>query len=160
MPPQFTMNKYIGSHIHPYPPVDLSKNTSTPKKRKAPAGKKGEKKKRTPGQQAPYRLSPALADVCGKDILPRPQVTQALWVYIRANNLQNPNDKREILCDAKLQAVMGGNERVTMFSMNKHITPHLLEKLDKSMYVHEEDDKKDGDSTSSEEEEESESESE
>lgn len=155
----FTMNKYIGSHIHPYPPVDLTKNSSTPKKRKAPSGKKGEKKKRTPGQQAPYRLSPALADVCGKDILPRPQVTQALWVYIRANNLQNPNDKREILCDAKLQAVMGGNARVTMFSMNKHITPHLLEKLDKSMYIHEENDK-DEDATSSEEEEESESESE
>jgi len=31
---------------------------------------------------------------------------------------------------------MGGNERVTMFTMNKYITPHLLEKLDKSMYVH------------------------
>jgi upstream activation factor subunit UAF30 len=156
------MNKYIGSHIHPYPPVDLSK-TSTPKKRKAPAGKKGkrgEKKKRTPGQQAPYRLSPALADVCGKDILPRPQVTQALWAYIRANNLQNPNDKREILCDAKLQAVMGGNERVTMFSMNKHITPHLLEKLEKSMYVHVGDDEKKDEEATSSEEEESESDSE
>jgi hypothetical protein len=35
---------------------------------------------------------------------------------------------------------MGGNEKVTMFSMNKHITPHLLEKLDKSYYTHEEED--------------------
>jgi upstream activation factor subunit UAF30 len=53
---------------------------------------------------------------------------------------QNPKDRREILCDAKLKAVMGGNEKVTMFSMNKHITPHLLEKLDKSYYTHEEED--------------------
>jgi len=86
----FTMNKYIGSHVHPYPAVDLTKNT--PKKRKAPAkGKKGKqvkKKRRVAGTQAPYRLSPQLAEVCGKEILPRPQVTQALWVYIKGNNLQ------------------------------------------------------------------------
>jgi len=84
------MNKYIGSHVHPYPAVDLTKNT--PKKRKAPAkGKKGKqvkKKRRVAGTQAPYRLSPQLAEVCGKEILPRPQVTQALWVYIKGNNLQ------------------------------------------------------------------------
>jgi chromatin remodeling complex protein RSC6 len=34
---------------------------------------------------------------------------------------------------------MGGEDKVTMFSMNKYITPHLLEKLDKSYYTHEED---------------------
>ncbi|GMH54646.1 hypothetical protein TrRE_jg11382 [Triparma retinervis] len=39
---------------------------------------------------------------------------------------ENPDDKRQIICDAKFKAVMGGNETVTMFSMNKHITPHLL----------------------------------
>jgi hypothetical protein len=32
---------------------------------------------------------------------------------------------------------MGGQSKVTMFSMNKYITPHLLEKLDKSQYNHE-----------------------
>jgi upstream activation factor subunit UAF30 len=52
---------------------------------------------------------------------------------------QNPQDKREILCDNKLKAVMGGKDKVTMFTMNKYITPHLLEKLDKSYYRHEED---------------------
>ena len=51
---------------------------------------------------------------------------------------------------------MGGNERVSMFSMAKFITPHLLEKLDKSMYVHEETKKVE---SSSEEESESEDES-
>jgi len=50
--------------------------------------------------------------------------------------LQNPEDKREILCDAKLKRVLGGNSKVTMFSMNKYITAHLLEKMDKSAYVH------------------------
>mmetsp|Transcript_29371 Transcript_29371/g.43863 ORF Transcript_29371/g.43863 Transcript_29371/m.43863 type:complete len:366 (+) Transcript_29371:344-1441(+) len=98
--------------------------------------KKKEQKKKAPGMQAPYRLSDDLVAVVGKSILPRPQVTQALWKYIRENDLQNPEDKREILCDAKLKRVLGGNSKVTMFSMNKYITAHLLEKMDKSAYVH------------------------
>eukprot|EP00569_Conticribra_weissflogii_P002114 CAMPEP_0171345612 /NCGR_PEP_ID=MMETSP0878-20121228/22088_1 /TAXON_ID=67004 /ORGANISM="Thalassiosira weissflogii, Strain CCMP1336" /LENGTH=334 /DNA_ID=CAMNT_0011849073 /DNA_START=87 /DNA_END=1091 /DNA_ORIENTATION=+ len=140
----FSMNKYIGAHIHPYKPVDLT-TTSASKKRKEDGG--GEKKakkpkvKGKPGQQAPYRLSSELAAVVGKPILPRPQVTQALWAYIRRNNLQNPEDKREILCDDALRAVMGGESKVTMFTMNKYITPHMLEKLDKSAYTHEEAEK-------------------
>ena len=42
------------------------------------------------------------------------------------------------MCDDKLKAVMGGNAKVTMFNMNRFITDHLLEKLDKSAYVHDE----------------------
>ena len=63
---------------------------------------------------------------------------------------QNPEDKREIICDEKLKRVLGGNSRVTMFQMNKYITAHLLEKLDKSAYVHEDIDsgKKDEDVSS------------
>ena len=80
----FTMNKYIGAHIHPFKPVDLTTNSSTPKKKKAPK----EKKPRKAGTQAPYQLSPELVRVTGKQILPRPQVTKALWDYIKANGLQ------------------------------------------------------------------------
>jgi len=64
-------------------------------------------------------------------------VTQALWAYIRKHQLQNPEDKREILCDDALKAVMGGKKKLTMFTMNKYITPHIIEKLDKSAYVQE-----------------------
>mmetsp|Transcript_20612 Transcript_20612/g.44776 ORF Transcript_20612/g.44776 Transcript_20612/m.44776 type:complete len:324 (+) Transcript_20612:165-1136(+) len=133
----FSMNKYIGAHVEPYKPVDLT-TSSTPKKRKAKADPKEKGAKKKPGMQAPYRLSEKLVAVVGKRVLPRPQVTQALWAYIRENNLQNPHDKREILCDTLLSRVMGGQAKVTMFSMNKYITPHMLEKLDKSAYVHEE----------------------
>lgn len=90
----FSMNKYVTTHIHPYPPLDLTPSTKNKKK----AGVDGEggpvKKKRklgvkrAPGIQVPYRLSEDLAVVCGKAILPRPQVTAALWAYIRDNNLQ------------------------------------------------------------------------
>lgn len=79
----FTMNKYIGAHVYPFKPVDLTTN-SVSTKRKQPK----EKKPRKPGTQAPYQLSPELARVTGKQILPRPQVTKALWAYIRKHNLQ------------------------------------------------------------------------
>lgn len=87
----FTMNKYISPHIHPFKPLDLTPST---RKRKAEDGgsggkkKKKEQKKKAPGMQAPYRLSDDLVAVVGKSILPRPQVTQALWKYIRENDLQ------------------------------------------------------------------------
>jgi len=165
----FSMNKYIGAHVEPYKPVDLTTSSTTSKKRKAAAaaaksssttessskdkggGGGGGAKKKAPGTQAPYRLSDKLQAVVGKSILPRPQVTQALWAYIRENDLQNPEDKREILCDKLLSRVMGGQSRVTMFSMNKYITPHMLEKVDKSKYQHEEITKGEDESGSEEE---------
>jgi len=133
----FTMNKYVGAHVYPFKPVDLTTNSTAPKKRKTKAEKDEAKKKRktSGGLSTPYQLSPELARVVGRQILPRPMVTKFLWVYIREHNLQNPKDKREILCDAKLKLVMGGEERVTMFSMNKYISAHLLEKLDSSYYT-------------------------
>jgi len=136
----FTMNKYIGAHIYPFKPVDLTATpTKSPKKRKAArTGKSGSAKKtRKAGTQPPYRLSEDLALVVGAPILPRPQVVSRLWDYIKANGLQNPSDKREILCDDKLKTVMKKN-KVTMFNMNQLITPHLIEKVDKDSYEHDE----------------------
>ena len=85
----FQMNKYVGAHIHPFTPVDLTKNATPKKKATATRGKNSETKgKKKQGMQAPWRLSEALSNVVEKDILPRPQVTQALWAYIRKHQLQ------------------------------------------------------------------------
>ena len=35
--------------------------------------------------------------------LPRGEVVSKVWDYIKANNLQNPEDRREILADDKLR---------------------------------------------------------
>jgi upstream activation factor subunit UAF30 len=113
----FTMNKYISAHVHPFKPVDLTVNT-TPKKRKTPLSKSSEKKKRKTGTQPPYRLSEAMVSVLGKEILPRPQVVSGLWEYIKANDLQNPADKREILCDDKLKAIFSGKKKVRLELVN------------------------------------------
>lgn len=138
----FSMNKYIGAHIHPFKPVDLTTNTTTtattPRRKR---GKKNDgggsaKKARKTGSQPPYRLSEDMAAVTGTDILPRPQVVSKLWEYIRAHDLQNPEDRREILCDERLRRVLGNRSRVTMFQMNAYITEHLLEKVDRDAYRH------------------------
>jgi upstream activation factor subunit UAF30 len=130
----FSMNKYISAHIHPFKPVDLTASTEPAKKRKVTPTKTANKKRKT-GTQPPYRLSDDLVAVVGKPILPRPQVVSAIWEYIKANDLQNPIDKREILCDAKLEVVMK-RKKVSMFKMNQLISPHLIEKVDRSEYQH------------------------
>jgi chromatin remodeling complex protein RSC6 len=73
----------------------------------------------------PVTPSKDLAAIVGADPLPRPQVVSKMWEYIKANNLQNPANKREIVSDAKLKKVFDGRDSVTMFEMNKLISAHL-----------------------------------
>lgn len=65
-----------------------------------------------------------LAAVIGPEAVPRTEVTKRLWEYIKTHNLQNPANKRNILCDGKLLAVMGKQE-VTMFEMTGLVGKHL-----------------------------------
>ena len=47
-----------------------------------------------------------------------------LWEHIKGNDLQDPNDKRQIRCDEKMQAVFK-QARVDMFQKKKLIGNHL-----------------------------------
>lgn len=76
------------------------------------------------GLARPVTPSPDLAAIVGKDPLPRSEVVSKVWAHIRDNNLQNPQNKREIVADDKLQKVFG-KDRCTMFEMNKHLSRHL-----------------------------------
>jgi upstream activation factor subunit UAF30 len=73
----------------------------------------------------PLQPSQALAAVVGSDPLPRPEVVSKVWEYIKKHKLQNPQNKREIMADEKLQAVFGGRNKVSMFEMNKYLAQHL-----------------------------------
>ena len=77
------------------------------------------------GLARPVTPSSDLAEICGKELLPRSQVVSNVWDHIRKNNLQNPQNKREILADDKLKKVFGGKDKVSMFEMNKHLSNHL-----------------------------------
>jgi chromatin remodeling complex protein RSC6 len=75
--------------------------------------------------QQPLQPSADLAAVVGGGTMPRGEVVKKVWDYIKANNLQNPQNKREIVADDKLKKVFGGKDRVSMFEMNKHLAGHL-----------------------------------
>ena len=74
--------------------------------------------------QKPLMPSEELAAVVGSRPLSRGQVVSKMWEYIRSHNLQNPENRREILADDRLRKVFG-KDKVTMFEMNKHLTQHL-----------------------------------
>jgi len=78
-----------------------------------------------PALLKPMNLTPELEAVVGKGPMPRSQVVKKMWEYIKANNLQNPANKRNIFADDKLRPVFGGKDEVTMFEMTKLASAHM-----------------------------------
>jgi chromatin remodeling complex protein RSC6 len=74
--------------------------------------------------QQPLQPSKELAAVVGSEPLPRGEVVSKVWDYIKKHELQNPENRREILADDTLEAVFG-KKKVTMFEMNKYLAQHL-----------------------------------
>ncbi len=73
----------------------------------------------------PMKPSAELAEVVGADPQPRSEITKRVWDYIKKNNLQDAQNRRQINADAKLKPVFGGKENVTMFEMTKLVNNHL-----------------------------------
>ncbi|MEK7152640.1 MAG: SWIB/MDM2 domain-containing protein [Patescibacteria group bacterium] len=81
-------------------------------------------RKANPALLKPMNLSEELEAVVGKGPLPRSQVVKKLWEYIKKHDLQNPQNKRNILADDKLMPLFKKKE-VTMFEMTKIVSPHM-----------------------------------
>lgn len=93
-----------------------AKKTAAPKAPKADA--------KPNALQTPLKPSKELAAVIGDGTVTRGEMVSKIWEYIKKNNLQNPENKREIMADDKLKPIFGG-DKVTMFEMNKHLSKHL-----------------------------------
>ena len=76
------------------------------------------------GLARPVTPSSDLAQIVGSSPLPRSEVVSKVWDHIRKNNLQNPQNKREIVADDKLKKIFG-KDKVSMFEMNKHLSKHV-----------------------------------
>ncbi|XP_022763338.1 gelsolin-related protein of 125 kDa isoform X1 [Durio zibethinus] len=100
-----------------------SKGEGSQKTRRASKADK-QVKKRGGGFQKVCSLSPQLQKVVGESELPRTEVVKKLWLYIRENNLQDPKNKRNIICDESLHAIFRVNS-INMFQMNKALTKHI-----------------------------------
>ncbi|KAA8548230.1 hypothetical protein F0562_004509 [Nyssa sinensis] len=71
-----------------------------------------------------YKLSPALMDVLGIEVDTRPRVIAAIWHYVKARKLQNPNDPSYFNCDPPLQKVFG-EEKMKFTMVSQKISHHL-----------------------------------
>jgi upstream activation factor subunit UAF30 len=78
-----------------------------------------------PAFMKPLKVSPELEAVVGSGPMPRTEVTKKIWEYIKKNNLQDPQNKRNIVADEKLAKVFGGKQTVSMFEMTKLLSGHL-----------------------------------
>jgi chromatin remodeling complex protein RSC6 len=123
-------------------PTKATKDTKTPKEAKASTETKTAKSSKASNTQSskiepvskegqkPNALqkllqpSKELAAVVGNGPLPRGEVVSKVWDYIKKHELQNPENRREILADDNLEAVFG-KKKVTMFEMNKYLSQHL-----------------------------------
>jgi chromatin remodeling complex protein RSC6 len=79
------------------------------------------------GITAPVTPSPELAEIVGKDDLPRSEVVKKVWDYIKKNDLQDTKDRRQINADDALAKVFG-KKSASMFEMNKYLSAHLTAK--------------------------------
>ena len=73
----------------------------------------------------PMNLSAELEAVVGKGPLPRGEVVKKMWEYIKKHDLQNPQNKRNIIADEKMLPIFGGKKEVTMFEMTKLASGHM-----------------------------------
>jgi chromatin remodeling complex protein RSC6 len=113
-------------------PVKKAAKKAAPKKKaakKAAPKKKAAKKKsaRKPNAAFMKALTPsaALSAVVGNKAIPRTEAVKKIWVYIKANKLQDQKNRRMINADEKLKVVFGGKSQVSMFDMAKHLSKHL-----------------------------------
>lgn len=102
-----------------------AKKTATKKAaaKKTKAAKEPTAKK--PRNMPDVHLSKDLAVVAGGDTMPRGEVLKKVWDYIRANDLQDPANKRSIRPDAALAKVFGTTEPVDMFKMTAILSKQM-----------------------------------
>ena len=105
------------------------KSASKAKKttRKATKKKSSSGKKRKPNAafMAPMTPSSQLSNVVGSNAIPRTEVTQKLWGYIKRKGLQDNKNRRMINADENLRPIFGGKSQVSMFEMTRLVNKHL-----------------------------------
>ena len=111
-----------------YPVTEAKKKASkkTATKTKKTATKAKTTKKKAPAKERdPLKLSPAMLKIVAEPVTTRGALTKALWVYIKDNKLQDPDDGRYILCNTMLEPILGPG-RVHMTAVAKALSAHIL----------------------------------
>ncbi|KAA8523602.1 hypothetical protein F0562_010025 [Nyssa sinensis] len=140
LPPNFALHRTDEFGFRPPQPPPVTKTeafvadvaTPAPSAPAAPAeaSKEGAQagKKRRGGPGGLNKLcgvSPQLQAIVGQPALPRTEIVKQLWAYIRKNNLQDPSNKRKIICNDELRLVFE-TDCTDMFKMNKLLAKHII----------------------------------
>ncbi|EYU27702.1 hypothetical protein ABFS82_13G132300 [Erythranthe guttata] len=113
-------------HPQPVPAVkdqNAAANASETRKGRAPARIK--RRGGPGGLNKVCGVSPELQAIVGEPALPRTEIVKQLWAYIRKHNLQDPGNRRKIICDDALRLVFE-IDSTDMFKMNKLLAKHIL----------------------------------
>lgn len=100
--------------------------------RKAKAVAKDGEKRAPSGFAKPTLLSDELCEFLGQPkgtSLARTEVTRIINKYVKDQNLQDENDKRQINPDAKLKSILstkGPDDKVTYFNLQSFIKHHFV----------------------------------
>ncbi|XP_008806342.1 uncharacterized protein LOC103719054 [Phoenix dactylifera] len=107
----------------PLPATATPQHAASAQKESAPAGVK---RRGGPGGLSKVcGVSPQLQAIVGEPTMARTQIVKQLWAYIRKNNLQDPNNKRKIICNDELRMVFE-TDCTDMFKMNKLLAKHII----------------------------------
>lgn len=101
--------------------------------KKSPAPKKEKKERKKNDGNSPYSrpclLSPELSQIMGKDRMARNEVVKRMWEIVKERKLEDPKDRRYMLCDEELLKVFG-KKRVQTFGMMKELKHHIKDEKD------------------------------
>ncbi|KAI3858899.1 hypothetical protein MKX03_006968 [Papaver bracteatum] len=124
-------NIHLQTNPNPLPiqpqPQPQPQGRSHPKKTKAEP-KEGAPAKRRGGPGGLNKVcgvSPELQTIVGEPTMPRTEIVKQLWAYIRKHKLQDPSNKRKIICNDELRLVFE-TDCTDMFKMNKLLSKHII----------------------------------
>ena len=90
-----------------------------------------DKPKKLSGFAKPMKMSSELCSFLGvaaDTLMARTDVTKEINKYVKANNLQNPENKRELILDDKLKTILTipSDVTLTFFNLQKYMSHHYI----------------------------------
>ncbi|KAK7307402.1 hypothetical protein VNO77_40429 [Canavalia gladiata] len=79
----------------------------------------------TAGIQKVVPVSSELGNFLGASQVSRTEAVKRVWEYIKLQNLQNPTNKKEIFCDAKLKTIFDGKDKVGFTEIARLLSNHF-----------------------------------
>lgn len=78
------------------------------------------------GFMKPVKVTPELSKFLGKEgMVSRVDVTKSICSYIKTNNLQSNEDRRQFIPDDKLAKLLGTKQPLTYYKLQEVIQPHF-----------------------------------